>query len=131
MTRHAIQPEGLPPPKAPLSRVVVSNELVFVSGQSPFDRAGRLVSDNFREQAHAVFDNVGQCLAAVDCTFDDVVKVNAFLSDRSNFEEFNEIYREYFDPPFPARTTIEAGLVGILVEVEVIARLKVEDGGPG
>jgi enamine deaminase RidA (YjgF/YER057c/UK114 family) len=51
------------------------------------------------------------------------VKVTAFLADLGDFETYNAIYREHFDEPFPARTTVQAGLpAGILLEVEAVAR---------
>ena len=53
-----------------------------------------------------------------------MVKVNAFLADLGDFEGYNEVYREYFSAPYPARTTVQAGLPpGLLVEIEAVARL--------
>ncbi len=64
------------------------------------------------------------CLGAAGCGLDDVVKVNAFLVDLADFEGYNEVYREYFTAPYPARTTVQAGLPpGLLVEIEAVARL--------
>ena len=100
----------------------MSGELVFVSGQVPFDADRRLVSDAFDDQARQAFDNLGRCLAAAGCSFDDVQKVNAYLADLGDFEAFNRIYGEYFGEPYPARTTVGARLLGFLVEIEAIAR---------
>jgi 2-iminobutanoate/2-iminopropanoate deaminase len=122
MTRTALQPEGLAAPGPPYSPVVVSSDLVFTSGQVPFDEQGKLVSEDFREQAHQTFRNLERCLAAAGCGFADVVKVNAFLADLSDFNVYNEVYREYFPQPYPARTTVGAGLIGFRIEVEAIAR---------
>lgn len=122
MARTAIQPEGLAVPQPPYSPVVVSGDLVYTAGQVPFDEEGNVVSDDFREQAHQTFRNVGRCLEAAGCTFDDVIKVNAYLTDFANFPVFNEVYREYFSEPYPARTTVGAQLVGVKLEVEAIAR---------
>jgi 2-iminobutanoate/2-iminopropanoate deaminase len=49
------------------------------------------------------------------------VKVNAYVTDLTRFAEFNEVYKEYFDHDPPARTTIAAALLGMLVEVDCIA----------
>jgi 2-iminobutanoate/2-iminopropanoate deaminase len=52
-----------------------------------------------------------------------VIKVNAYLTDLSNFEVYNDVYREYFSEAYPARTTVGAGFApGSLVEVEAVAR---------
>jgi 2-iminobutanoate/2-iminopropanoate deaminase len=54
---------------------------------------------------------------------DDVVKVNAYLADLGDMAVYNEVYREFFDEPYPARSSVGAGLpAGVLVEIEAIAR---------
>jgi 2-iminobutanoate/2-iminopropanoate deaminase len=119
----ALQPDGIATPLVPYSPVFVSDDLVFVSGQIAFDEERKLVADDIEGQCHRVFENLRRCLAAAGCGFEDVVKVNAFLTDLGNFAAFNAVYAQYFRPPFPARSTVGVELVpGILVEVEVIAR---------
>jgi 2-iminobutanoate/2-iminopropanoate deaminase len=122
MGRTALQPDGIAVPKPPYSPVVVSGDLVYTAGQVPFDENGNLVSEDFAEQAHQTFRNLGRCLEAAGCSFADVIKVNAYVTDFANFPTFNEVYREYLGEPYPARTTIGAQLVGFKLEVEAIAR---------
>jgi 2-iminobutanoate/2-iminopropanoate deaminase len=125
MTRDARQPDGLARPKAPYSPVVVSGDQVYTAGQVAFDPNGELVPGGVEEQTRQVFANLRSCLEAAGCTFDDVVKVNAFLTDLDNFAAFNAVYAEHFSAPYPVRTTVQAGLApGLLVEVEVVARLR-------
>jgi reactive intermediate/imine deaminase len=102
--------------------VIVSGDLVFVSGQVPFDAEGKLVSDDFGEQAHQTFKNLAKCLEAAGCGFGDVLKVTAFLTDLGEFATFNEVYRQYFSEPYPARSTIGVNLLGFKIEVEAVAR---------
>jgi 2-iminobutanoate/2-iminopropanoate deaminase len=120
--RRAIQPEGLAVVDAPYSPVVVSGDLVFLSGQVPYDDMGRVVSTDFSAQAVQVFENLSRCLTAAGCDFGDVVKVTAFVTDFENFGVYNEIYTRYFNEPFPARTTVRVDLYDFLIEVEAIAR---------
>ncbi len=123
MTRDARQPDGLPTPKAPYSPVVVSGDHVYTAGQVALDANGELVAGGIEEQTRQVFANLRACLQAADCDFEDVVKVNAYLTDLGNFPSFNAVYEEHFTPPFPARTTVQAGLApGFLVEIEAVAR---------
>jgi 2-iminobutanoate/2-iminopropanoate deaminase len=118
-----LQPEGIATPKAPYSPLVVSGDLVLTAGQVAFDADGNIVSDRIEDQTRQVFDNLARCLEAAGCGFGDVLKVNAFLADLADFEAYNDVYREYFAPPYPARTTVQAGLApGLLVEVEAMAR---------
>jgi 2-iminobutanoate/2-iminopropanoate deaminase len=120
-------PEGIGRPIAPYSPVVVSGDLVFVSGQVPFDEGNQIVSDDFEAQARQVFANLGRCLEAAGCGFADVVKVNAYVSDFDVFGVFNAVYAEHFTPPLPARTTVRAGLYGFHLEVDAIARRPASD----
>ena len=101
----------------------MSEDLVFTSGQVAFDAEGNLVPGGIEEQTDQVLDNVGACLAAAGCGFEDVVKVTAFLTDLGHFEAFNRVYADRFAEPYPARSTVGVRLAdGLLVEIEAIAR---------
>jgi 2-iminobutanoate/2-iminopropanoate deaminase len=115
-------PEGIAAPRAPYSHVVVSEDLVFIAGQVPYDEDGELVDGDIIVQTRQVLTNMGRCLQAASCGFEDVVKVSAFIADFDDFPGFNEVYQEFFTPPLPTRTTVQAGLYGFRIEVEAIAR---------
>jgi reactive intermediate/imine deaminase len=103
---------------------VVSEDLVYTSGQVALDAEGTLVPGGIEEQTAQVFENLSACLATAGCSFDDAVKVNAYLADVGQFEAFDRVYARRFTEPYPARTTVGANLAdGFLVEIEVIARL--------
>jgi 2-iminobutanoate/2-iminopropanoate deaminase len=122
VTDGAIQPEELPVPTSPYSPVVVAGELVYTSGQVGSDASGA-IADGIEAQTRRALENVRTCLAAAGCGLTDVVKVNAYLVDMAQFETYNAVYRELFEPPYPARTTVGAALApGLLVEIEAIAR---------
>ncbi len=123
MPRQALQPEGLAKPRPPYSPVVISGEMVYTAGQVAFDETGTLVEGRIEEQTRRVLENVRTCLDAAGCTLDDVVKVTAFLADLGDLAGYNDVYRELFDEPYPARTSVQAGLPpGVLVEIEAVAR---------
>lgn len=117
------------PPVGPYSPAMAAQGVhVYVSGQGPLDPAtNQLNRGSFHEQAELVFQNVGALLEAAGATWGDVVKVNAYLADIAHFAEFNEIYRQVFTAPYPARTTVQASLpFGIAVEVDCVAVLPEE-----
>ena len=119
----AIQPEGLARPAGPYSPVVVSGDLVATAGQVAFDETGQLTADEIESQCRRALDNVRTCLRAAGCDLSDVIKVTAFLSNLGDFPAFNSVYREYFQEPYPARSTVGVALpAGILVEIEALAR---------
>lgn len=109
----------------PYSNVAVSGDLVAVASQVPFGEDHHLVSREFTEQAHQVFANLLRCLRVAGCELADVFKVTGYLSDSRLIDQYNEIYREHFSPPYPARTTIACDLIvpGMLVQVDAFARI--------
>jgi 2-iminobutanoate/2-iminopropanoate deaminase len=123
MPRQAFQPEGMAKPNPPYSPVVVSGDTVWTAGQIAHDTEGNLVGGGIAEQTRRSLENVRACLKAAGCTMDDVVKVNAYLADLGDLAGYNEVYREFFDEPYPARSSVQAGLPpGVLVEIEAVAR---------
>ena len=123
MPRQALQPDGLATPKPPYSPVVSSGDLVYTAGQVAHDAEGSLVAGGIEDQTRRTLENVRACLEAAGCTLDDVLKVNAFLADLGDFDGYNNVYREFFSVPYPARTSVQAGLpAGILIEIEAVAR---------
>ena len=123
MPREALQPEGLAVPKPPYSPVVVSGDTIYTAGQIANGPDGNLVGGGIAEQARQTLENVRTCLEAAGCSMDDVVKVNAYLADLGDFPGYNEVYVEFFSQPYPARTSVQAGLpAGVLIEIEAIAR---------
>jgi 2-iminobutanoate/2-iminopropanoate deaminase len=118
-----IQPDGVAKPSSPYSPVFVSGDLVFTAGQIGADVTGAIVEGGIEAQCRQALDNLRACLAAAGCELTDVIKVNGFLVDLGDFAVYNEIYREYFTEPYPARTTVGAALApGLLVEIEAVAR---------
>src|SRR3954462_6940495 len=118
----AIQPEGVAKPDAPYSPVFVGGDLVYTAGQVGADASGD-VADGVEAQTRQALENLRLCLDAAGCSFGDVMKVNAYLTDMDNFPAYNAVYRETFSAPYPARTTVGAALApGLLVEIEAIAR---------
>jgi 2-iminobutanoate/2-iminopropanoate deaminase len=79
--------------------------------------------DAFADQVRQTFKNVQTILEAAGSSLDDVVKVNAYVTDLTRFAEFNEVYKEFFPDDPPARTTVATALLGILVEVDCIAAI--------
>ncbi len=122
--RKKITSEKAAPPKGIYSpAIMASGPTLYVSGQGPVDPAsGEFRFDTFDEQAKLTFDNVTTLLEAAGTSWANVVKVGVFLADLENFAKMNDIYKTYLTEPYPARTTIEAGLPpGMEIEVDCIA----------
>eukprot|EP01129_Flabellula_baltica_P001395 TRINITY_DN11287_c0_g1_i1.p1 TRINITY_DN11287_c0_g1~~TRINITY_DN11287_c0_g1_i1.p1 ORF type:complete len:159 (-),score=37.05 TRINITY_DN11287_c0_g1_i1:34-510(-) len=101
---------------------VKSNGFVFLSGNIGRNSKNELPQD-FVEQAENTMNNTLNVLRSAGKTFDDVVKVNVFLTDMDHYQAFNDVYKKYFNGDPPARSAVQvAGLpLGALIELECIA----------
>ncbi len=123
MARIPISTEQAPAAIGPFSQAVRKGGMLFFSGQIPLDPAtGQLVEGDITAQARRVFDNLRAVCTAAGGSFDDVVRVGIYLTDLADFAAVNAVMAEYFDAPYPARSTIEvSGLPkGARVEVDAI-----------
>jgi len=101
---------------------------MFVSGQIPLDpKTGDLVSDSIQEQAKQVLKNVQSICEAAGYSLDDIVKISIFLTDLSNFGIVNDVMKEYFSEPYPARATVEVSALPLGVNVEIEAIVLIND----
>lgn len=121
----AIKTERAPAAIGPYSQAVISNGMIFVSGQLPLDPAtGNLETDPAKAAKQAL-KNIESILADAGASLADCLKVTIFLTDMTHFTAINEIYTTYFTEPWPARSTVAvAGLPkGAVLEIECIAAL--------
>jgi 2-iminobutanoate/2-iminopropanoate deaminase len=124
MVKQTVMAEKGPAPAGPYSHAVVANGFVFVSGQGPVDPETGTMPDAFVDQVRQTLENVQTILEAAGSSLDGVVKVNAYVTDLTQFAEFNEVYKEFFENDPPARTTVAAALLGMLVEVDCVATVQ-------
>src|SRR3712207_4688617 len=122
--RRTVRAEKGPDPAGPSSHAVVAGDFVFISGQGPVNPETGTMPDGFTDQVRQTYENLNTILEAAGSSLDNVVKVNAYVTGLARFAEFNEVYKEYFDHDPPARTTIAAALLGMLVEVDCIATVE-------
>ena len=121
--RKTVTAERGPAPAGPYSHAVVANGFVFISGQGPVNPETGTMPDAFADQVRQTLKNAQTILEAAGSSLDDVVKVNAYVTDLTRFAEFNDVYKEFFRDDPPARTTVATALLGILVEVDCIASI--------
>jgi 2-iminobutanoate/2-iminopropanoate deaminase len=119
-SRRAVQAEGAPKPAFSYSQGVVSGGLLFVSGQVPVDPTTKAVPDAFEDQVRRVLDNISAIAEAAGARLSDAVKMGVYLADLGDFQEMDRVYRQYFEPPLPARTTVGASLLGYKVEMDAV-----------
>lgn len=120
MPKQPITSAEAPPPGGPYSHAVAAGGLVFLSGQVPVRPDGSRVEGSFEEQARQVFANLAAVAAAAGLSLADAVRVGVYLKDMASFPALNEVYREVFPEPLPARTTVQSDLPGFEIEVDCV-----------
>ena len=120
--RRKISTEGAPKPVGPFSQAIVAGNTIYVAGQGPFNPGTGKMPAGFEDQAVQTFENVKAIVESAGATLADVVKVNVYLTDLNNFAKMNEVYKRYFNDPYPARATVGTQLLGgMSIEVECVA----------
>lgn len=123
MSRQPIQTDRAPAAIGPYSQAVRAGDTVYFSGQIPLDPAtGELVSADIATEARRVFDNLRAVSEAAGGSLDDIVRIGIYLTDLSDFAAVNAVMADYFQAPYPARSTIQvSGLPkGARVEVDAV-----------
>ncbi|MBS3797526.1 MULTISPECIES: RidA family protein [unclassified Pseudoalteromonas] len=126
MNKIIISTENAPSAIGTYNQAVKVGTAVYLSGQIPLvPSTMEMVSDDFAEQTHQVFKNLIAVCEAAGGELQDMVKVNIFLTDLSNFAIVNEIMSQYFKTPYPARAAIGVKELpkGSQVEIDGIMEL--------
>ncbi|KAA0993514.1 RidA family protein [Dyadobacter aurulentus] len=114
-------------PAVPISKALVSNGFLFISGQIG-SAGGQLVTTSFQDEVRQVFTNIETILHEHSLTFSHIVSVTVYLTDMRYFDELNAVYQAYFTDRYPTRTCIAvAGLPKqARVELTTIASLELK-----
>jgi len=123
MPRQPIHTEQAPAAIGPYSQAVRAGNTVYCSGQIPLDPAtGTLVEGDISNQARRAFDNLKAVCEAGGGGFGDVVRLGLYLTDLAQFAAVNAVMAEYFNAPYPARSTIEVPALpkGAAFEVDAV-----------
>lgn len=117
--KSVIQTSKAPKAIGTYSQAVKAGDTVYLSGQIPLDPESMELVDGFANQTHRVFENLKAVCEAAGGTLQDMVKLNIYLTDLSNFAELNEIMAIYFQEPYPARAAVGIAALPKGAEVEM------------
>lgn len=112
--------------KLPFSHATRFGDFVFVSGQASVDlNTGEIIAGTFAEEFALSMKNLRTVLEKAGARWEDIVKVGCFVRRDEDLAEYNQLYRNYFSEPFPARTTITNCLPpSLLFEIDCVAVIK-------
>lgn len=123
MSRTIVASDNAPKAIGPYSQAVQVGNTIYTSGQIPLDPAtGELIAGDIDAQARRVFENLRAVVEAAGAGFADVARVGIYLTDLSNFAAVNAVMAEYFQQPYPARSTIGVAALprGAQVEIDLV-----------
>ena len=125
--KDAIATHDAPAAIGPYSQAVRAGDLLFLSGQIPLDPAtGQIVTGDVVAQTDRAMHNLRAILEAAGCALADVVRTTIYLVDLAQFAAVNEAYGRFFEPPYPARTTVQVAALprGAQVEIDAVALVR-------
>ena len=107
----------------PFSESFTSSNFVFVSGQVPLDKNGKMLKGSIEDLTHQTMKNIGKVLKAVGLNFSNVVMTDIYLTDLKNMKKVSDSYISYFKKPYPARVTLGVASLPLdsKIEISVIA----------
>jgi len=123
MTKKIIQTENAPQAIGTYSQAVKVDNTVYLSGQIPLvPETMEIATGDISDHIRQVFDNLTAVANAAGGDLADIVKLNVFLTDLSNFPVVNEIMGEYFSQPYPARAAVGVAELpkGVGIEMDAI-----------
>ena len=120
--KKKIETEKAPSAIGPYSQAIEAGNMIYLSGQIPLDPRTMELAEGEENQIRQVFSNITAICEEVECTLDDIVKLNVSLQDLSMFSLVNEIMSELFSEPYPARAALQVARLPLdsLIEVEAI-----------
>jgi 2-iminobutanoate/2-iminopropanoate deaminase len=124
----AILTDRAPQPAGHYSQAIISNGIVYVSGQLPINPASPAdkVVGSIEEQAAQALRNVKAILEAAGSDMDHVLKTTVYVSDVALWGRVNSVYSEFFCDHRPARAVVPTRELhfGYQIEIEAIAALR-------
>lgn len=123
MNKTIISTNNAPQAIGTYSQAVKADNTVYISGQIPLvPETMEVVEGGIAAEITQVFENLKAVAEAAGGSLSDIVKVNIYLTDLTNFPTVNEIMATYFDEPYPARAAVGIAALpkGVGVEMEAI-----------
>jgi len=118
--KQIISTENAPKAIGPYSQAVKAGNTVYFSGQIALNPdTMELVNDSFEAQTVQVFENLSAVATAAGGSLADMVKINIFLTDLGNFAATNDVMKQYFSEPYPARAAVGVKELPMGVDIEI------------
>ena len=126
MSRIEIKTEKAPAAIGPYSQAILSKDILYLSGQIPMiAETNEIISDDIEMQIRQTFKNMQAICDSANAKLTNAVKLSIYLVDLKYFTLLNDIMLEFFNLPFPARSTIQVSALpkGVKIEIDAIVAI--------
>lgn len=118
--KESINIKNAPAPVGPYSQAVIHNNVMYASGQIAINpKNGELTKNDVKKELKQILANIDSLLESANIKRNHILKCSIFLKNMNDFEAVNKLYADYFEPPFPARETVEVARLPKDVNIEI------------
>lgn len=126
MNLTAINTNTAPEAIGPYSQAVKAGDFIYISGQIPLDPSTMtMVGEDISQQAEQVFNNLKSIAEAAGTALAQTCKLNVSLTNLAHFDQVNDVMKQFFEAPYPARACVQVAALPKEVDIEVEAILYV------
>ena len=117
--KKKIESEKAPKALGTYSQAIESDNIIYLSGQIPLDPQSMELVAGKEQQIKQVFRNLRAVCEEAGSTLNNIVKLNVYLKDIQIFSSVNEIMKDFFDEPYPARAVVQVAKLPLDAQIEV------------
>ncbi|MBW2513704.1 MAG: reactive intermediate/imine deaminase [Deltaproteobacteria bacterium] len=110
----------------PYSQAIIYKDMIYISGQGAVDPStNQLITGTIENEAKLALENIKIIMESAGSSLDKILQVSVYLTDIRDYARFNEVYRNYFNDPLPARTCVEVRKLpfGLRIEMDTVGYL--------
>lgn len=107
----------------PYSQAIIYKDMIYLSGQGAVDPlTNQLTTGTIEKEAKLALENIKIIMESAGSSLDNILQVNVYLTDIREYARFNDVYRDYFNDPMPARTCVEVKQLpfGLRIEIDTV-----------
>jgi len=107
----------------PYPQAIIYKDMIYLSGQGAVNPStNQLTTGTIEKEARLALENIKIIMESAGSSLDNILQVNVYLTDIREYARFNEVYRDYFNDPMPARTCVEVKQLpfGLRIEIDTV-----------
>ena len=107
----------------PYSQAIIYKDMMYLSGQGAVDPlTNQLTTGTIEKEARLALENIKIIMESAGSSLDNILQVNVYLTDIREYARFNDVYKDYFNDPMPARTCVEVKQLpfGLRIEIDTV-----------